>query len=890
MLITQAHFGSNIMYSGHGTEPGSALDRFSTWMGATNFRYPGGTVTEQMSHRDGSLNLIFEQPNRGAGFLQDVTTLREALEFANARNGDITFVLPTTTFLTEGAYGTRSVDRIALNEFLERVEEMIKGVYGPPLFRTFEIGNEWWLHDQRMTANEYGLIANEYAKGLKRIFDEHRASLDNPADWIAPNIAVQSGAYWRGPESNTTIIRNLDSEAKAAINMVIAHFYPHNLSQAQGNSSRWNALQEFKNDAGFGDIKILFSEWNISTHSTQKGMNQASLLIETFATMIERGVDEANIWGTNYKNLSTKLAKMSHNRWEDIAPDDVALHLMPAGEVYRMLARNLVGKTVLDLDIQDVIVNVDRNNLTEILLTQAFGSDEQITVFISNRGTSPTTFRINDSLIPRDFTHVWAEHMTAHDDPSTIINEGDPTSENARALVSTRNSEQLFDSAGRITLNAHDIIRLSFTKEGVGVEMNGNDQIVDRSLAMSDHLIGGLGNDTIRGEVGDDILQGRGGDDLIYGGDGNDWIDGGSGNDTIYGGEGDDSIGGGPGNDLIFGVSGANKIWGGRGDDSVHGGSGNDTIHGVSGSNRLFGNGGDDLIFAGSTGNYIDGGLGNDTLRGGDGADTIYGGLGHDDIGGGAGDDTLYGNDGDDTIYGGLGRDWLEGGHGDDLMYGGGAADTLLGGEGNDTLYGGAGSDRIEGASGDDILYGDTGADFLLGGAGQDQLLGGSGADTLDGGGGNDTLVGGSGRDLIFGGTGSDLLNGGSGNDMLDGGSGDDTLFGASGDDLIDGGTGDDVLEGGNGRDTLIGGQGNDTLAGGWGADVFVFGPGFGHDIVTDFENGIDRFDFRGHGAHNFSQLTVTNSGENVTIFDGLGNSILVRGAASLIDAGDFLF
>ncbi|MFN4059017.1 MAG: calcium-binding protein [Roseinatronobacter sp.] len=147
-----------------------------------------------------------------------------------------------------------------------------------------------------------------------------------------------------------------------------------------------------------------------------------------------------------------------------------------------------------------------------------------------------------------------------------------------------------------------------------------------------------------------------------------------------------------------------------------------------------------------------------------------------------------------------------------------------------------------------------------------------------------------SGRDLMFGGAGNDLLNGGSEIDTLYGGSGNDTLIGASGNDFLDGGTGDDVLEGGSGADTLIGGAGNDTLTGGSGADVFVFANGFGNDVVTDFQSGIDRFDFRAHSASSFAQLIVTNAGGNATISDGLGNTILVQGAAGLIDAGDFIF
>ena len=58
------------------------------------------------------------------------------------------------------------------------------------------------------------------------------------------------------------------------------------------------------------------------------------------------------------------------------------------------------------------------------------------------------------------------------------------------------------------------------------------------------------------------------------------------------------------------------------------------------------------------------------------------------------------------------------------------------------------------------------------------------------------------------------------GDDNLIGGGGDDRLAGKGGDDFIEGGAGDDRLEGGSGD------------------DVFAFGPGHGHDRITDFSSG----------------------------------------------------
>lgn len=94
---------------------------------------------------------------------------------------------------------------------------------------------------------------------------------------------------------------------------------------------------------------------------------------------------------------------------------------------------------------------------------------------------------------------------------------------------------------------------------------------------------------------------------------------------------------------------------------------------------------------------------------------------------------------------------------------------------------------------------------------------------------------------------GNDKLRGGNGDDRLLGGTGNDTLSGRNGDDLLHGEAGHDRLFGGAGNDTLVGGSGQDTLKGGKGADTFVFSENPGrridHDIISDFESGIDQID-----------------------------------------------
>jgi T1SS-143 domain-containing protein len=70
------------------------------------------------------------------------------------------------------------------------------------------------------------------------------------------------------------------------------------------------------------------------------------------------------------------------------------------------------------------------------------------------------------------------------------------------------------------------------------------------------------------------------------------------------------------------------------------------------------------------------------------------------------------------------------------------------------------------------------------------------------------------------------------------------TLTGDGGENYLFGYGGNDTLIGNAGDDILLGGLGNDTMSGGAGADIFRWQAGeTGHDVVTDFELGVDSLD-----------------------------------------------
>ena len=443
--------------------------------------------------------------------------------------------------------------------------------------------------------------------------------------------------------------------------------------------------------------------------------------------------------------------------------------------------------------------------------------------------------------------------------------------------------------------------------------------------------------DTITGNEQDNVLDGRGG---------NDTLDGGLGNDTLIGGDGNDTVSYASHNavNLLGGVF----IALGRGTADGHAtativGPGGATtsetdilrsIENITGSIH-----GDNITGSDQANRLDDGGAGSpDTLQGLKG-DDIY-------VVNNAGDTLVeFANEGHDTVMTTLTHLTLLSNF-EDLKYigtgnftgtGNDAANRIQGNDGNDHLIGLGGDDELDGGRNNDV-YDYTGA---FGTAfGNDRISDFGGIDTIavdsfstvqtqrDG---NDlvlTLPGGTIRivDHFAGQTVENIVDA-NGNSMvlatgLIGGNAPGIITGTNGNDLLDGKGGNDILFGGKGDDRLIGGDGDDRLTGGKGHDTFVFGPGSGHDVVTDFSpghslfNGFgfftppglealaerlghghglaqgDQIEFDGGVFHDFRQVLAASHqvGHDTVITIDANDSITLQGVAlHSLHAGNFL-
>jgi len=372
----------------------------------------------------------------------------------------------------------------------------------------------------------------------------------------------------------------------------------------------------------------------------------------------------------------------------------------------------------------------------------------------------------------------------------------------------------------------------TFIFGGVSYTMYANDMQASPagSNDASNSLVGNLENNIIFGMGGDDYLFGLDGADILYGGDGNDYLLGYNGADYIFGGNGNDVI--------YYGTDVADKL--------VDGGSGRDTIFGAQQIN---------LSDADQFVNIED-------IIGSGERDELTGSIDNNGIWGYSGADTLNGAAGDDSIWGGNRYlpDMPKDGSYPNNMYNDVVVDDVIifdSQAGNEYISGDGGGDILDASgetSGVSIDLSDSSKynslEFVIGGSGDDYIYGGN--STYTGYFWNE-VIGAAPTALVQtelnwihkleGGAGSDTLDAGAGNDEfkrinfleLNYGAG---LGQAAYDRLYSdhlSGNGDYMEAGWKGNDII---HTADTLVGGTGRDFYVFGHGYGNDVIaSDAQN-----------------------------------------------------
>lgn len=557
--ITQNHLGMNTVFTKDYLDPGGPFDRFLQEMQTGFLRFPGGTVTEQTFSPGGrGAERLFSMA-RPSGLGEEgedrILTAPATFDYATRNGQEIAFTLPTDNYFSTRVddHGNRQMDPFGSYRLVDRVNTMIRGEYGDAPISMFQIGNEFWYRDERQTPEEYGLMANKLSIDMQRIFNIYRSEREDGDSWVEPKIAMQVSQGWR-PQDNEAILNQLTPEARSAIDVVTQHFYPHQYSAIANSRGAFNRLDDFANAEGFGDLEYYISEWNISMHSEEFGLLQASSMLEVTRTFMERGVDHAALWGGQYMTLRNRMAELFR---DDSTPAGFGYRLTVPGELYKMMNNSLHGLQVLDLDtdasLRDSLNRPpeerDADSRTQMVM-HGFGSDERIVLFISSRTDEEVDVTLDPQLLIPSWDHLYGQSLGAMNNPATERDEGDATAHYARPYLQHHTEESLFEDGDlSFSLGAYEIMRLEFSLAPVGLNLYGNSQIVDPDANYDEEFFGGRGNDRIEVLFGNNSLHGGAGDDTLIGGEGNDWL---------HGGQGEDTLVAGPGQTLLNGAAGVN--------------------------------------------------------------------------------------------------------------------------------------------------------------------------------------------------------------------------------------------------------------------------------------------------------------------------------------------
>lgn len=580
--IGDGMFHANALFTSNFLDPGGPFDRMLQDIGWSGLRFPGGTVTETTFAPDSDIVDRFFDVNTPSGLSDDgsprIVTAPAAFRYAAENDISITFTLPTENYLSDeiGDDGFRMPTAFGLYRLLDRVDDMIRGAYGEIDIDTFQIGNEFWYRD-RMSADEYGLLVDKLSVGMQALFDVYEEERGGPDEWSQPNINIQATTR-RIPDGNERIIEKMSLASREAIDSISTHYYPPTYALATQRDATFDRLDDWKSYEGMSpDLKYSITEWNIQNSGGDLGLAQASGLLEAMRVMLERDIDNAAVWGTQYPSLGTRLAGLRPNEDE---PGGFEYWLSPAGETYRMMSQSIRGMQLLDLDTPESLRNAvgtpDAERApedAEQLVMHAYMGDDKAVVFVSSRSLADIDFTLDPSALIPEYHHVWAEQLGVIDDPRTSArDEGDPLSRYARPYKQILNQSDMAGSEGlQVSLGPYEIVKFDITFGDVGVKIAGHDQMVDPAANYDDVIFGSDFNDVLVSDFGANSLFGLDGDDTLIGGVGNDLLDGGAGDDLLISRGGENTLIGGEGADTLVSGHGVDYLEGGSGLDGDSG-------------------------------------------------------------------------------------------------------------------------------------------------------------------------------------------------------------------------------------------------------------------------------------------------------------------------------
>nr|WP_162623748.1 CFI-box-CTERM domain-containing protein [Paracoccus saliphilus] len=526
-------------------KPDSPFSAQASEVRFSNFRYPGGGVTEEQTWQNGGLARIFGAPME-PGSENYAMTLREALHVAAENGASLSIVIPTFQFYNPAL---KTFDSAGFNRYLSQTEKAIIENPGVTI-SAFEIGNEYWAE---ISASDYGRIANFQIPWLSALSDRIQDHLGD--DWKKPDIGIQAGAAWRpsGARESQEIAEQISMENRDQVDIIYQHTYPDPYKafdlQMEGALKPVKAMQQMP---GFRpDLDVSLSEFNIGIHAGDQplyGVNHATIWIEELSRHVTAGVDQIDHWGGAYKWLTTKMydAKFPPAESDGGA---IAAKATPLGQIYDIASTGLAGMRIIDDRAA-----VQGLGIKGQFSVTGFQSDTQRVIFMGNMSDKAGAIRLDD-IAPGK--HVTIRHLVAADSPhSSWYDESTMHLHSTDQIVDARGDMKVISGADlrdTFGVKSNEIAVITISDRGQDLFIEGAHNVTDERTGMVDDQIrGGRGDDLLVGHVGNDTLMGLAGHNVLIAGAGDDLLIGGGSSDIFVSDRGSDTIEGGGGMNLML--------------------------------------------------------------------------------------------------------------------------------------------------------------------------------------------------------------------------------------------------------------------------------------------------------------------------------------------------
>jgi len=602
-------FGANLPLKTEQKEWDEAIARLIE-VGATDLRYPGGSVTEQFFD---ITDIAGGSHNRSVGSFQDSGDVKlfgfsTFMSVADAVGASATLVVPTSSGFTTSAaeallagnYGNRILSAKYLDDVSKFVAVTVQESRQKDVpIGAFEIGNEFW-GSGRMTATEYGALAAAVSKTIEdKLFGLGIARPDQPdivvqtlssAGVFSPNgestvfLHKKTGYIYESWQIGRAGIPDIDdlteltvpSQGRARLQSIdiLSAFDQDSITIKEETgalrsfdiSDAINAIdgvsEHYYLNGGFDAVntqeQFMFNQFNYfrqNTDARDSSLPELQFYVTEWNTRRTIDVDQGN-------NRGLQQAAMNVEMFHEMVANDVSTaHFWPiwfdnslSGTLICVCRGHLTISGEAFVQLQQTIGMVpsvdywDRGNIA--VHGYENGSDS---LFILSERSGATNH------LTLDFSEVRDQDADWYRISWTELWDGDAGGQDETA-PQTLTETRFVDLVPADDLDAFDLIMQAWSQIYMSVESVTDAAASDADAAR--RLVSVTGGEDLPTLAPLFRLDGGDGDDTIYGGIGNDEISGRGGNNLLIGGAGADTLKGGFGDDRLFGDKPAAEHYG----------------------------------------------------------------------------------------------------------------------------------------------------------------------------------------------------------------------------------------------------------------------------------------------------------------------------------------